>query len=110
MRKTAMIALFAAAFGGAVGLMPGAASAGQIGSKLGASPDVIQPVQYYGGGHYYGDDWERRRYWRERRRAHDEARIAEAARQEAYRIEQERAERRAWRRAQRQHYDYYRGY
>jgi hypothetical protein len=41
---------------------------------------------YRGGRHHVGV----------RRRAHDQARIAEAARREARRIEQERAARRAW--------------
>lgn len=74
------------------------------------SPD--QQAQYYGAGQGYGGygyggqgygqpDWQQRREWRRER---DEARIAEAARQEAWRIEQEREERRAWRRAQRDHF------
>ncbi len=39
------------------------------------------------------------REWRQQR---DEARIAEAARREAWHIEQEREQRRAWRHAQRE--------
>jgi hypothetical protein len=51
---------------------------------------------------YYGpSDWERRQYRRERRHARDQARINEAARREAARIEWERRQRRAARR------DYY---
>ncbi|MBC7433821.1 MAG: hypothetical protein H7345_17320 [Rubritepida sp.] len=64
----------------------------------------------YGGGYGaqgYGEpDWQQRREWRRQR---DEARIAEAARQEAWRIGQEREQRREWRRAQREQsgYGYY---
>lgn len=50
--------------------------------------------QGYGSGH---PDWRQRQEWR---RARDEARIAEAARQEAWRIQQEHEQRREWRRAQ----------
>jgi hypothetical protein len=52
-------------------------------------------------GQYYQDpdDWRRREYRRERRRAEEQARIEDAARREAWRIEQERAQRRAERRA-----------
>ncbi len=73
-----------------------------------AAPELVRPVQFYGEGPYWGDDgWERRRQWREWRRARDEARIAEAARREVWRIEREREERRAWRRAMRgQHHGY----
>ncbi len=64
---------------------------------------MIQAVQYWGSGPYQSDDgWERRRQWREWREQRDEARIAEAARREAWRIEQEREQRRAWRHAQRE--------
>ncbi len=59
--------------------------------------------QFYGARPYWGDDGgERRRQWREWRRARDEARIAEAARREASRVEQERKQRWAWRRAMRE--------
>lgn len=47
-------------------------------------------------------EWERRRQWREMRRARDDARIQDAARREAQRIEEEREQRRAWRRARRE--------
>jgi Spy/CpxP family protein refolding chaperone len=68
-----------------------------------AAPGLLQPVQFYGAGPHWGDDgWERRRQWREWRQQRDEMRIAEAARREAWRIEQEREERRAWRRAMRE--------
>ena len=66
--------------------------------------------QGYGGGNGgqgYGEpDWQQRREWRRQR---DDARIAEAARQEAWRIGQEREQRREWRRAQREQsgYGYY---
>ncbi len=72
-----------------------------------AAPEFVHPVQFYGAGPHWGDDgWERRRQWREWRRERDEARIAEAARREAWRIEQEREHRRAWRRAMRQQHGY----
>jgi hypothetical protein len=44
------------------------------------------------------------------RRAHEDQRIAEAARREARRIDIERAERRAFRHAQRERYGYQRGF
>ncbi|MBR0663856.1 hypothetical protein GXW71_05735 [Roseomonas hellenica] len=47
-------------------------------------------------------EWERRRQWREMRQARDQARIEEAARREAQRIEEERQERRARWRARRE--------
>jgi hypothetical protein len=60
---------------------------------------------------YYQPDWrgprdfdEHRWHRRQQRRAFEEERIAEAARREAWRIERERAERRAWRHAQRERY------
>ena len=76
-----------------------------------AAPSVVppapwqaaQPVQYYGG-----PDPAHRYHRRQARRAHEEARIAAAARREARRIEIERAHRRAYRQAQRERYGYYR--
>ena len=66
-----------------------------------AAPRFLHQVQYYGAGPQHRDDgWERRRHRREWRHERDEARVAEAARREAYRIEAEREQRRAWRRAQ----------
>ena len=85
----------------AAGIMTTLAAPAQAYSPLGQA-------QYYGSGQGYGDqgygqpDWQQRREWRRER---DEARIAEAARQEAWRIQQEREERRAWRRAQREQFD-----
>ncbi|HYI90915.1 MAG TPA: hypothetical protein VEY05_13540 [Beijerinckiaceae bacterium] len=72
----------------------------------GIVPDAasLRTVQYY-GERPYGGGWERRH----ERRAHDEARIAAAARREA-RIQHERAHRRAWRHAQRDRHGYYRGF
>ncbi len=63
--------------------------------------------QGYGGQGYGGQgdgqpEWQHRREWRRER---DEARIAEAARQEAFRIQQEREQRWAWRRAHGGGYD-----
>ena len=66
------------------------------------------PVQYYAPGYHapgwQHDRWERRQAWRAHRRAEEAARIEEAARREAWRIEQEREARRAWRHAQRMQY------
>jgi hypothetical protein len=111
MRKTTMavMALAAALGGGAV--MPTGAEAAQLVARREMVHSAAQPVQYY-GDHRPNDrgGWGGRHHWREHRRARDEARIAEAARREAYQIERERAERRAWRQAQRQHYSYYRGW
>jgi len=61
--------------------------------------------QGYGGDHgggYGQPDWHQRREWRQQ---HDEARIAEAARAEAWRIQQEREQRRQWRRAHREQFE-----
>ena len=91
-------------------------SSASVSVSASAAPTAIAPaapfemakaVQYWGSGPYQSDDgWERRRQWREWRRERDEARIAEAARREAWRIDQERKQRRAWRRAVREQYGY----
>ena len=101
-------AVFTAAGGGAPAAPPAAA-------PLGATRHAAQQVQYY---QPYPDwqgprDFEERRWLRrQERRAYEEERIAEAARREARRIEIERAERRAWRHAQRERerFGYYRGF
>lgn len=72
------------------------ASAAPAATSVAAPPAVAQTVQYWYQRPYDGN-WERRQQWREWRRERDEARIAEAARREAWRIEQEREQRRAWR-------------
>ena len=105
-RLTAMAA--AAVMVGTAALTPTPASAHPAAAApIAASPSIL-PVQFYGAEPHYRDDgWERRRQWREWRHERDEARIAEAARREAWRIEQEREQRRAWRRAMReQQYGY----
>lgn len=72
------------------------ASAAPAARALAAAPVAAQTVQYWDPR--TGDDrWERRQQWRAWRRDQDEARIADAARREAWRIEQEREQRRAWR-------------
>lgn len=103
-----MIATAAAAALVAAGsLPPTPASAAQAATAPVAAASPLHPVQFYGANPYYGDDgWERRRQWREWRQERDEARIAEAARREAYRIEAEREQRRAWRRAVREQHGY----
>ncbi len=105
MRRWTMAALAVAALGGTAAQVPSTAAAAQV------SPDaaLLHTTQYYGERPYRGD-WEPRHRWREHRRAHDEARIAEAARREAYRIEQERMQRRAGRHAQREPHGHYRGH
>lgn len=109
MRRT-ILALATLALMGGTSLAPRPAEAGQ-----GAIPEA-RLVQWYGYGApawQQDDRWERRRAWREWRQAQDEARIAEAARREAWRIEQEREQRRAWRHAQREQWQgggYYRNW
>jgi hypothetical protein len=108
MRRWALAALAVAALGGTAARVPSAAAAA---AAAHVSPDaaLLHTAQYYGERPYRGD-WRPRHRWREQRRAHDEARIAEAARREAYRIEQERMQRRAWRHAQREPHGHYRGH
>jgi len=108
MRRWTLAALVAAALGGAAVEAPGAAAAASAPGLIGEAG--LHAVQYYGPRHRYDDHRARHRHWREHRRARDEARIAEAARREAYRIQQERAYRRAARHARRDHYGHYRGY
>ena len=107
MRRWTMAALVVVALGGAAA----PPSAAAVAAAPGVSRDtaLLHTAQYHGERHYRGD-WGPRHHWREHRRARDEARIAEAARREAYRIEQERAYRRAARHARRDHYGHYRGY
>ena len=93
----------AAALVGAATLAPTPTPAAEPEVAPVAVPLLLHPAQFYGARPYWGDGGgERRRQWREWRRARDEARIAEAARREAWRIEQERKQRRAWRRAMRE--------
>jgi Spy/CpxP family protein refolding chaperone len=108
MHRSLMAMAAVAAIVGAATLARTPASAASAAAAPIAAPQLLHPVQFYGAGPHYGDDgWERRRQWREWRRERDEARIAEAARREAYQIEAERQQRRAWRRAQReQQYGY----
>ena len=108
MRRSMMALAAASTLVGAAALAPKPAPAAEQPVVPVASPSFLHPVQFYGAGpHWSGDGWERRREWREWRERRDEARIAEAARREAYRIEAEREQRRAWRRAMReQQYGY----
>jgi hypothetical protein len=78
-----------------------------LGGSLALAPEVdaaASKTPYATGtptaAQYYQDpdDWRRREYRRERRRVEEQARIEDAARREAWRIEQERAQRRAERR------------
>jgi Spy/CpxP family protein refolding chaperone len=108
MRRWTLAALVAAALGGAAAQAP-SASAAAAAPGVSQHAALLHAVQYY-GERPYGGDWGPRHHWREHRRARDEARIAEAARREAYRIQQERAYRRAARYARRDHYGHYRGY
>jgi hypothetical protein len=91
-----MMAMVAAVAVNAITLAPAGASAAPAAQVPAAAAHVVQPVQYWEPRPYDGG-WERRQQWREWRRERDEARIAEAARREAWRIEQEREQRRAWR-------------
>ena len=100
MRRSVMALAAAAALVGTTAMAPTSAPAAQPSAVPIAAPESVHPVQFYGAGPHWGDDgWERRRQWREWRQRQDEARIAEAARREAWRIEREREQRRAWRRA-----------
>ena len=108
MRRWALAALAVAALGGTAARVPSAAAAA---AAAHVPPDaaLLHTAQYY-GERFYRDGWEPRHRWREHRRAHEEARIAEAARREAYWVEQERMQRRAWRHAQREPNRHYRGH
>ena len=114
MRRSLMALAAAATLVGAATLAPTPAPAASAAAAPFAAPQSLHPVQFYGpapfygAGPHYGDHgWERRWQWREWRREPDEAPIADAARREAWRIEQEREQRRVWRRAMReQHYGY----
>jgi len=97
----------------ATGIVTALAAPAQAYSPL-AQAQYYGAGQGYGGGGYGGQgygqpDWQQRREWRRER---DEARIAEAARQEAWRIQQEREQRHQWRRAQREQFEggYQRGW
>jgi hypothetical protein len=96
------MSLMASAALGLVALTPANGSAAPTTIRVSPS-EMVHTVQYWGAPPYRSDDdWERRRHWRERREQRDEARIAEAARREAWRIEQEREQRRAWRHPERE--------
>lgn len=95
MRRTVMAMLAAVALN-SIALAPFSASAAPARGASIALDDAVHNAQYWGPRSYDGG-WERRQQWQEWRRERDEARIAEAARREAWRIEQEREQRRAWR-------------
>ncbi|HWL84096.1 MAG TPA: hypothetical protein VNR89_24325 [Roseomonas sp.] len=98
MPRTIMSMIAAAALGSVI-LAPLTASAATAKVAPGVPVSAVHMVQYWSPAPYDGG-WERRQAWREWRRERDEARIAEAARREAWRIEQEREHRRAWREQQ----------
>ena len=104
MRKTTMTMIAAAALGLSA-LAPASGSAAPAAAAAPVAPsEMVRTVQSWGAGPQPWDDggWERRRQWRAWRQQQDEARIADAARREAWRIEQGREQRRAWWRAQRE--------
>lgn len=104
MRRITMAALtLAAVLGGAVAASPAEAAGAKPYSRT--RDAGVQPVHYDSPYHA-----PHRQHWHEQRRAHDQRRMAEAARREALRIERERAERRAWRHAQRHQYSQHRGW
>ncbi len=108
------ITVAAAAFLAALAGVPSSPAEASQSRQMSAAPNaLVQPVNHYyapyGGGRYYGGG-ERRGDWHAYRRAEDRARIAEAARREAMRIERERAARRAWHQAHRQQYGWHRGW
>jgi hypothetical protein len=97
----ALVAASALVVGGALAPEPALAAEQAVAPFV--SPSFLHPVQFYGAEpHWGGDGWDRRGWRQEWRRERDEARIAEAARQEMYRIEAEREQRRAWWRARRE--------
>ncbi len=107
MAAAAAVAAVFAATGGALAAQPIA--------PLGASWQAAEQVQYYypdwrDPRGFPGDFEDRRWHRRQQRRAYEEERIAEAARREARRIEIERAERRAWRHAQRERHWHHNGF
>jgi hypothetical protein len=107
MRRSVMTMAAGAALVGAAALAATPAPAASAVAAPVDAPRSLHPVQFYGTGLHWGDDgWERRRQWREWRERRDEARIAEAARREGWRIEREREQRWAWRRAMREQYGY----
>ncbi|HYI84303.1 MAG TPA: hypothetical protein VEX11_13960 [Acetobacteraceae bacterium] len=106
MRRTLMAATVAAA----LAVTAGSALAAPRMAPFSASGHAAEQVQYYPDWHARRDWDERRWHLREQRRAYDEERIAEAARREAWRIERERAERRAWRHAQRERHWHHNGF
>ncbi len=110
MRRWTMAALVASTLGCAAVAPVVGASTAQAGSGILRDAASLHTVQYY-GERRYGGGWERRQHRQAHRRARDDARIAAAARREAYRIREERAQRRAWRHGGRpERYGYYRSY
>ena len=106
MRKATMTAIAAAALGLSA-LAPSSGSAASATAARVVRSGMAHAVQYWGPGPYRSDDgWERRQQWHERC---DEARVAEAARREAWRIEREREQRRAWWLAERERQSGYYG-
>ncbi len=96
MRRSAMMVL-AAALGSMAAVTSRPAEAAQVKVLPQVSAEtMLQEVRH-------------ERHWQEQRRARDRARIAEAARREARRIEREREERRAWHHAHRRYHDHHRG-
>jgi hypothetical protein len=104
MRRWMMAAMVAAVLGGAAAEAPSASAAGTP-SSISRDAALLHTAQYY-GERRYGADWGLRHGWREHRRAEEEARIAEATRREAWRIEREREHRREWRLTQREQHGY----
>lgn len=107
-----MVAMaLAAALGGAAAVSSPAEAAGaQRPHQM--QHAAVQPVHYDGrhGGPQYARHRDSQRHWQAAQRARDQARIAEAARREALRIERERAARQAWHDTRRQQYSQYRGW
>lgn len=102
--------LLAAAAVAAVLVGAGGAVAAPATAPFPVSRHSAEPVQYYPDWRGRPDFEEHRHHRRQLRHAYEQERIAEAARREARRLEIERAERRAWRHAQRERHGYYRGF
>ena len=106
-----MVAMaLAAALGGAAAVSSPAEAAGARRPHQ-MQHAAVQSVHHDGRhGPQYARHRDSQRHWQAAQRARDQARIAEAARREALRIERERAARQVWHDTRRQQYSQYRGW
>jgi hypothetical protein len=105
MHRTTTLAMAAAAAVAAVSTAAGGALAAPSAAWPGTAGHAApEQAQYYSDWRGPRDIEEHRWLHRQRLRAYEEERVAEAARRKALRAEKERAERRAWRHALRERY------